>query len=53
MYEYKTAILRVFDLEKQCNVLAAEGWRLISTAVVNEHKIRSQVLAVFEREKSE
>ena len=52
MYEYKAVILNASALEKQCNELASEGWRLTSTNVTLEHKIiKAQVLAVFEREK--
>lgn len=54
MYEYKVIILNTSELEKRCNALAAEGWRLISANVTAEHKIiKAQVLAVFEREKAE
>ena len=54
MSEYKVRALETgtADIEKACNDLAKDGWRLASTAAANTGETTVRVYLFFEREAS-
>ena len=56
MTEYKVRALETGatgDLEKECNRLAQDGWRLVSTTTYTEGTFKPRLYLFFEREKGE